>query len=114
MPPFQDALTPDEIERFIQDGFVRIDQAFSRDLADKGRAILWRDTGCDPDDRTTWTRPVVRLGLYGQQPFADAANTAILHNAFDALVGGGCWQPRLNLGTFPVRFPCPVLPDEPP
>jgi hypothetical protein len=56
------------IRQFIEEGFVRIDQAFPRKLADEGRAILWRDTGCDPDDATTWTRPVVPLGDYNQRP----------------------------------------------
>jgi hypothetical protein len=57
------ALSEAKIRQFIRDGFVRIDQAFSRADADAGRAILWRDSGCDPDDPKTWTKPVVRLGL---------------------------------------------------
>ena len=28
-----------------------------------------------------------------------------LHAAFDQLVGQGRWRPRMDLGTFPVRFP---------
>jgi hypothetical protein len=34
-----------------------------------------------------------------------AANTTILHNAFDQLVGKGNWLPRITLGSFPIRFP---------
>jgi hypothetical protein len=94
-----------QIRDFIETGFVRIDEAFPRALADEGRAILWRDTGCDPHDPSTWTRPVVRLGNYDQPPFAQAANTPVLRAAFDALVGPGRWLPRGSLGTFPVRFP---------
>ncbi|MDQ3829989.1 MAG: phytanoyl-CoA dioxygenase, partial [Candidatus Tectomicrobia bacterium] len=60
--------------------------AFPRDVVDEGRTILWRDTGCDPTDPVTWTKPVIRLGLYEQAPFAQAANTPILHHAFDQLV----------------------------
>lgn len=94
-----------QIERFINDGFVRIDRAFPRELADEGRAILWADTGCDPADPATWTKPVIRLGQYDQQPFTLAANTSQLHAAYDALVGAGRWVPRIGLGTFPIRFP---------
>jgi hypothetical protein len=101
-----------QIQQFIQDGFVRIDAAFPRDLADEGRAILWRDTGCDPDDPATWTRPVIRLGYYDQEPFRKAANTAVLRAAFDQLVGKGRWRARPNLGTFPVRFPSPDDPGD--
>jgi hypothetical protein len=105
-------LSQTQIEQFIQDGFVRIDGAFPRQLADRGRAILWRDLPCDPDDPATWTRPVVRLGWYGDEPFKEAANTPTLHAAFDQLVGRGRWRPRPNLGTFPVRFPSPADPGD--
>ena len=94
-----------QVEQFIHDGFVKIEAAFPRRLADEGRAILWRDTGCDPDDPATWTKPVIRLGMYAQELFVNAANTPILHAAFDALVGKGRWLPPAALGTFPVRFP---------
>lgn len=103
-------LSQAQIAQFIQDGFVRIDEAFPRQWADQGRAILWRDLPCDPDDPATWTRPVVRLGWYGEEPFKQAANTPVLHAAFDQLVGRGRWHPRPNLGTFPVRFPNPADP----
>jgi hypothetical protein len=106
------ALSDTQIQQFIRDGFVRIDRAFPRKLADQGRAILWRDTGCDPDDPTTWTKPVVRLGHYGEEPFREAVNTARLHEAFDQLVGKGRWRPRHNLGAFPVRFPSPDDPGD--
>lgn len=105
-------LSEAQIEQFIAEGFVRIDGAFARALADAGRTILWRDTGCDPDDPATWTRPVVRLGYYGQEPFRAAVNTATLHTAFDQLVGPGRWRGRVDLGTFPVRFPSPEDPGD--
>ncbi len=101
-----------QIRQFIQDGFVRIDRAFPRQLADQGRAILWRDLPCDPDDPASWTRPVIRLGYYGDEPFKTAANSPLLHAAFDQLVGKGRWRPRTNLGTFPVRFPSPDDPGD--
>jgi len=97
---------------FIRNGFIRIEGAFSRALADEGRAILWRDTGCDPHDPRTWTKPVVRLGHYSQPPFVAAANTPVLHEAFDLLVGKGRWLRQGALGTFPVRFPSPEDPGD--
>lgn len=97
---------------FIERGFVRIEHAFPRELADEARAILWRDTGCDPDDPSTWTKPVIRLGNYAQRPFVEAANTPQLHRAFDRLVGPGRWIARASLGTFPIRFPSPHDPGD--
>lgn len=106
------ALTHAHVEQFIADGFVRVDDAFPAALAREGRAILWRDTGCDPDDPATWTRPVIRLGGYAQPPFARAANTPILHAACDQLVGAGRWVKLGGLGTFPIRFPSPDPPGD--
>lgn len=99
------AIGAPEIHSFIRDGFLRVDAAFSKRLAEQCRSILWADTGCDPHDPTTWTKPVVWLWDYGQPPFVEAANTPMLHNAFDRLVGAGRWNPRTSIGTFPIRFP---------
>lgn len=112
MPELSHPLSDAQIASFIADGFVRIDNAFSADLAAECRAILWRDTGARPDDPSTWTRPVVRLGMYAQPPFRAAANTSVLHAAYDQLVGQGRWLPPQALGTFPVRFPSPNDPGD--
>jgi hypothetical protein len=106
------ALSDPQIKQFVHDGFVKIHRAFPRQLADEGRSILWRDTGCDEANPTTWTKPVIRLGTYGQEPFARAANTPVLRQAFDQLAGPGRWQPRTDLGTFPIRFPSPDDPGD--
>jgi Phytanoyl-CoA dioxygenase (PhyH) len=106
------SLSDAQIQQFIHEGFVRIDTAFPRDLADHCRSILWQDAGCDEDDPTTWKKPVIRLGMYGQEPFAQAANTPVLHRAFDQLVGPERWLPRVDLGTFPIRFPSPEDPGD--
>lgn len=112
MPNPVSALSAAQINSFITDGFVRIDNAFPTELADECRSILWRDTGLSPDDPSTWTKPVIRLGQYGQPPFRAAANTPTLHAAYDALVGKGRWVSPSVLGTFPVRFPSPDDPGD--
>ncbi len=91
---------------------MRIDRAFPRAIAAAARDILWRETGCDPDDSRTWTEPVFRLGEYAGPPFSDAINTPTLHDAFNTLVGKDRWIPRLSLGTFPVRFPSAADPGD--
>jgi hypothetical protein len=90
---------------FVRDGFVHIEHAFTPELARECRLLLSRDLGCDAEDPSTWTRPVVRLGDYPQEPFRRAANTPALHAAFDALVGRDRWIARSSLGGFPIRFP---------
>ncbi|MFF7971461.1 phytanoyl-CoA dioxygenase family protein [Streptomyces sp. NPDC007905] len=100
------------VERFLTDGFVRIEGAFPPRVAEDAARLLWRETGYDPDDPGTWKDPVVWVGGMAQGPFAAAANSAPLHEAFDLLVGAGRWEPRYSLGTFPLRFPHPDEPDD--
>ncbi len=101
-----------QIAHFVERGFVRIDHAFPPELAEAARAILWRDLGCDPCDPASWTKPVIRLGMYSDAPFVAAANTPRLQGAFDQLVGAGRWLPCRAMGTFPVRFPSPEDPGD--
>jgi hypothetical protein len=108
------ALSDDQIQQFIQDGFVRIDRAFPREIAHEARAILWRDTGCDPDDPATWTKPVIRLSGYKGAPFLKAERMPVLHAGFDQIVGKRRW--RLGSlgfgGMFVARFPHPGDPGD--
>jgi len=106
------ALTEEQVRQFIRDGYVKLSLAFPRELAAECRSILWRDTGCEEHDPKTWTKPVIRLGMYGQEPFVRAANTPVLHRAFDRLAGPGRWRPRTDLGTFPIRFPSREAPGD--
>jgi len=99
------SLDRSQIEDFIRNGFVKLENAFPRDVAEDARAILCRDMGCDPNEPLTWTRPVIRLGQYRDAPFIKAANTPRLKDAFDRLVGPGRWLACGSVGTFPVRFP---------
>ena len=98
--------------RFLDDGFVHIASAFPRELARECRDLLGRELPCDPDDASTWTAPVVRLGEHTDEPFRRAANTPALHAAFDALVGRDRWLARPSLGTFPIRFPTAEEPND--
>lgn len=105
-------LNTEQIDQFITDGFVRLDAAFDKTLATQAREILWKDIPADPNDPATWTKPVIRLGMYSQEPFVQAANTPALHAAFDQLVGRTRWIPCRSMGTFPVRFPSPDDPGD--
>lgn len=104
------ALSADQIDAFITDGFVRIDHAVPPDLVAAMTAILWQAAGCAPDDPTSWRAPVIRLGMFAEAPFRAAANRAVLTRAYDQLVGAGRWQPPGALGTFVLRFPSPETP----
>ncbi len=99
------ALVRNEIASFIDDGFVKLERAFDRAVGEQCRHELWARTGYDPQDPATWADSLVRIDGMATAAFTAAATTPRLHAAFDMLVGVGRWQPRLGLGTFPLRFP---------
>lgn len=101
-------LSKAQIEAFITLGYVKIEHAFSQDIAEACRSILWKAMQLDPDKPETWTQPVVRIGEMGFEPFQKAANTPVLLNAYHQLAGDN-WWPRTTLGSFPIRFPSKEL-----
>lgn len=103
-------LTAQQVEAFIDDGFVKIETAFSADLAEQCRDVLWAEIGLSLDHPENWTEPVVRVAFNGSPPFVNAANTPQLHRAYDQLVGEGRWLPPKGLGSFPIRFPSAASP----
>jgi hypothetical protein len=103
---------PDAIARFVTEGFLRLDNAFSPALAASCRALLWQAAGLSPDRPAEWTRPVIRIPFRSDAPFRAAANTPKLHSAYDALTGPGRWLVPQSLGSFPLRFPAPEDPDD--
>ena len=102
----------DLIRRFTRDGFVKVPGAFPVGVADECARLLWHEIGADPDDPSTWDRPVHWVAGMAQKPFVEAANTPVLREALDALVGRGRWVPRDSLGSFPLRFPHSEEPDD--
>jgi hypothetical protein len=109
-------LSEADIERFVADGFIRLDGAFDRAVAAQVCERLYDEIrlahrGFDVDDPATWPAPVLRFPGSIAQPFFSALMSARLEAAFDQLVGKERWQ-RAGLGTFAVRFPHPVEPDD--
>ncbi len=105
-------LTASQIQNFIDDGFVRIDNAFGDNLARQCRDELWTRIGLSPDEPETWTRPIIRVDFMASPTFVEAANTPCLHTAYDQLVGEGRWFAPTALGTFPIRFPSQEAPGD--
>ncbi len=112
-----ETLRADDIERFVSDGFVRVERAFDRELARAGCDLLYADIlaqhpAFDPAVAATWPAPTVRLLGSHSEAFRAAVNSTRLISAFDALVGPGRWVPRAGLGTFPIRFAHEQAPDD--
>jgi hypothetical protein len=95
-----------ETAAFIRDGFVKLDEAALRDVANAARELIWGQIGLSPDDPDAWTQPVVwAADLTAEGPFGQLAASARLAEALDEVCGKGGWVPRGALGQIPVRFP---------
>jgi hypothetical protein len=99
------ALTDQEVDRFIEDGFVHLEHVVPERLISAGTEVIWRDLGRTPNGPSSWTAPVMRLLPSDDHPFKAAFDNPRLFSAFDQLAGVGGWLPRPNLGLFVVRFP---------
>lgn len=55
------SLTPSQIEHFLEYGYIKLEQAFPRDLAERWIARAWTRLGYDPDDPSTWAEPRIHL-----------------------------------------------------
>jgi hypothetical protein len=99
------ALTDEQVDRFIEDGFTHLEEVVSPQVVASGRNAIWDDLKESPHEPTSWTRPVVRLLPSDAAPFKAAFENARLSTALDQLVGARRWQPRPDLGLFVVRFP---------
>jgi hypothetical protein len=98
-------LEREDVARFIRNGFVRIEGAFSREAAAECCARIAGRGGIDFTDPSSWKQPVARIIGAGDPVFAKVINTPKLHAAYDALVGPERWVPRNNIGYVVVRFP---------
>ncbi len=98
-------LTGEQVDRFIEDGFIGLRGIVPADVLAAGREVIWHDLGQSPDDPSTWTGPVHRIIPSDVRPFKAAFESARLFAAFDRLVGERRWVPRPDLGYFVVRFP---------
>lgn len=91
---------------FERDGFIKIEQAAPRAVADAARDALWRQLGLSPAEPERWAKPVYWASdMSGVGRFGELARSPKLAAALDDICGVGGWFPRGSLGTIPVRFP---------
>ncbi|MFI6599096.1 phytanoyl-CoA dioxygenase family protein [Nonomuraea sp. NPDC050536] len=95
-----------DVDRFVADGFAKLEAAVPREVGDAARALVWQQIGLSPDDRSGWQQPVVwAADLTGEGPFGEFMRSPRLHQALDEVAGPGGWVPRGSLGNMPIRFP---------
>jgi len=99
------ALTGQQIEEFVENGFTLLRDAFPRSVADAVRREVVRRAGADEDDPKTWTEVRKHIADAYSEPMFMAACTGRFYDAVDDVMGVGRWVPLNNLGWWPVLFP---------
>jgi hypothetical protein len=62
----------ESVQRFIADGFIKIEQAVPADVTEACAELLWAQIDAEPNDPSTWSRPVYWVGDMAQGPFVRA------------------------------------------
>lgn len=98
-------LTAGQHTEYHSSGFVRLEEAFPRPLARRCRDLLWAQMDEVPGCRSTWRRPVVRLGSQTDPAFGQAATSNRWVWAIHEIVGPLADPTPWMGGTFAIRFP---------
>lgn len=102
-----------DVEAFLSDGYLKIEQPALREAAEQARALVWKQLGLTPEHPQDWTEPVRWAADHtGGGPFGQLCGSSGLAAVLDALCGVGQWLPRGSLGNIPVRFPLPPSEDD--
>ncbi|MEX0744202.1 MAG: phytanoyl-CoA dioxygenase family protein [Phycisphaeraceae bacterium] len=54
-------LSPAQVEQFLEDGYIKLNGVFPRDVAERWVARGWERLGYDPTDVSTWAAPRTHL-----------------------------------------------------
>jgi Phytanoyl-CoA dioxygenase (PhyH) len=109
-------LTQEQVNQFIELGWVKVEQAFPKEVALEAQKIVWENVekrGIQKNDRSTWTEQMVQLNETYEHDEFQKCNTKRLADAIEDLVGEGRWANRtvygesdkkVGYGWWPVNF----------
>ncbi|DAZ96597.1 TPA: hypothetical protein N0F65_000163 [Lagenidium giganteum] len=105
----QDPLSKEDIDQFVRDGFVLLEGAFSGDVAQKCRELIWARLsvqGIEAQDTSTWVERHGIPELYTQQDIAVWGQVLgpRLRAAVDQLCGKDRWE-EFGCGWWMITFP---------
>ncbi|KAH7927758.1 hypothetical protein BV22DRAFT_1103457 [Leucogyrophana mollusca] len=100
-------LTPEQVDHFMENGFVVVKQGFTKEKAEAWTENVWVRLGLDPTDKTTWDRERIHMPWHKRENVADYAPK--VWEIMKELLGGeeridkpsGSWGDSfiVNLGT---------------
>ncbi|MBM7565030.1 hypothetical protein [Paenibacillus sacheonensis] len=109
-------LSKEQIEQFMERGWVKVEEAYPRELALECQQFIWdklAQFGVDRGDPSTWERPMYYLREAYDGGAFDRCNTQRMADAIEDVVGHGRWIDRgvygieevvATWGWWPVNF----------
>ena len=94
-------LSKNEVEQFMELGWVKVDEAFPREVALEAQQIVWEGVekrGVLQRDKSTWNEEMVQINENYEHDEFQKCNTKRLADAIEDLVGEGAWATRAVLG----------------
>jgi len=79
-------LTEEQKAHFLEHGFVKIPQCFTRDQATEFTSTMWTRLGMDPNDKSTWTEEKTNMPWHRHVPVSEYSPKA--WSAICQLLGG--------------------------
>ena len=109
MPSRPTTLSPTEIDRFHDDGYLVVRGAFARADALRMQGEWWAELaevhGVRRDDRATWRRVLPDLKRAKASPSQQAIATPHVRGVIDDLLGAGTWRLPDDWGRTIATFP---------
>ena len=65
--------TEEQIDFFMENGYVVIKSAFTREQAAQHTANMWVRLGLDPNDKTSWTQEKIHMPQHFEVPVSKFA-----------------------------------------
>jgi hypothetical protein len=79
-------LTDAQKEHWLEHGFIKIENCFSREFAERWTRSIWTRMGADPNDKSTWPTEKMNMPGHTVLPVKEYAPKA--YAAMCELVGG--------------------------
>ncbi|KAE9410717.1 hypothetical protein BT96DRAFT_235871 [Gymnopus androsaceus JB14] len=79
-------LSPEQVDHFLEHGYVVIQQGFTREKAAEWTKTMWIRLGLDPDDKSTWDRERIHMPSHRWEDVATFAPK--VWDAMQDLLGG--------------------------
>ncbi|KAH7914288.1 hypothetical protein BJ138DRAFT_1133506 [Hygrophoropsis aurantiaca] len=106
-------LTPEQVDHFMENGFIVIKQGFTKEKAEEWTENIWVRLGLDPTDKATWDRERIHMPWHKRENVASFAPK--VWEIMKELLGGeeridqpsGSWGDSfiVNLGTEALEGP---------